>query len=509
MVEWGSPKVDQPVVVWPATWVLCKLVAWVAKLVWAAAVAVVGAVVVVALVAALAALGAPAAVAVVGVAVVAAVVAAVGVVAVAVPPAAVVAEDAQACAEAAAVVAVAAVAVAVVAVVAVAAVAVPLAAEDATAATPVAAADSVGVLAMAVAAAMLAPAALAAVRQILPTAAGPSQRNLVPVDQGFTGDWGKHVDQLVPLAEYHDGSANCQINVNSHVDTGFSVVFGLFIACWYFATRQIGLVCSEGADACRAPHFVAAIPTGSNRLLLCFLLKSKFKATERSTRGLPFRNFLKKDYFAGVSQEFAEAAAALEASLKFVPKVLNPHDGGGAKQPEFVDGAELARKLIASRCPEALSSFKVFTTVGGSAPSKEARPKDSTGSASSMDECIQQIAKEHRISARRVVLFTASKDLVRDGADESWTAIHVPNSAEGFRFDDVQLPSNSDSGLFQLPEVMLKQAHLGCLFVRICTKKASMIRRIIVKIIPCETCPAFEKRGAELAAAGLSSFQDS
>ena len=62
--------------------------------------------------------------------------------------------------------------------------------------------------------------------------------------------------------------------------------------------------------------------------------------------------------------------------------------------------------------------------------------------------------------------FQASKDLVRDGADESWTAIHVPNSAEGvvvylyavllcnwsrlgtgFRFDDVQLPSNSDSGL--------------------------------------------------------------
>ncbi|CAE7493698.1 sqd [Symbiodinium sp. CCMP2592] len=259
------------------------------------------------------------------------------------------------------------------------------------------------------------------------------------------------------------------------VDSMFSVLFGLGIACWYFdwfAVREQTRV--ERLTSWLRSREVAVVAFELDNVMCC---------RSRGEKGVTL--FQLEDYFAGVSQEFVEVAAALARRGFFMSAVVHgrPNEGGDrrdavqssrwwqsskeANQPELVDGAELARKLIASRCPEALSSFKVFTCVGGPLQSRpvslnRAGPSEEVGRVmSSVDDCIQYVAKEHRVSARRVVLFTASKELARDGADESWTAIHVPSSTEGFRFDDIQLPKDGESGWFELPEIIFnKVLHL-------------------------------------------------
>eukprot|EP00439_Symbiodinium_sp_Y106_P086216 s400_g31.t3 len=254
------------------------------------------------------------------------------------------------------------------------------------------------------------------------------------------------------------------------VDSMFSVLFGLGIACWYFdwfAVREQTRV--ERLTSWLRSREVAVVAFELDNVMCC---------RSRGEKGVTL--FQLEDYFAGVSQEFIEVAAALARRGFFMSAVVRcrPNEGGDhrdtvqssrwwqsskeANQPELVDGAELARKLIASRCPEALSSFKVFTCVGGPLQPvslKRPGPSEEVGRVmSSVDDCIQYIAKEHRVSARRVVLFTASQELARDGADESWTAIHVPSSTEGFRFDDIQLPNDGESGWFELPEIIFNKA---------------------------------------------------
>lgn len=273
---------------------------------------------------------------------------------------------------------------------------------------------------------------------------------------------------------HEDAKARGANSVSTHVvDSMFSVLFGLGIACWYFdwfAVREQTRV--ERLTSWLRSREVAVVAFELDNVMCC---------RSRGEKGVTL--FQLEDYFAGVSQEFVELAAALARRGFFMSAVVHgrPHEGGDrrdavqssrwwqsskeANQPELVDGAELARKLIASRCPEALSSFKVFTCVGGplrpqsrSVSFHRAGPSEEVGRVmSSVDDCIQYIAKEHRVSARRVVLFTASKELARDGADESWTAIHVPSSTEGFRFDDIQLPNDGESGWFELPEIIFNK----------------------------------------------------
>ncbi|CAJ1351937.1 unnamed protein product [Effrenium voratum] len=234
-------------------------------------------------------------------------------------------------------------------------------------------------------------------------------------------------------------------SVSSHVvDTGFSVVFGLCIACWYFdwfSARETTHL--ERFTAWLRARQVAVVAFELDHVMCC---------RPRGDRGISL--FELEEYCAGISPDFAEAAAALARRGFFLALVVRGCTPPAAparswwrkeeKQPEFVDGPELARKLVARMCPEALGSIKVITST--------AAPE------SSVEDCIQEITSVHRVPARRVVLFTASKDTEQDGQDNTWTGIHVPNPKEGFRYEDLQLPAAADEeGWFELPMTLLKQ----------------------------------------------------
>eukprot|EP00434_Breviolum_minutum_P039487 symbB.v1.2.035068.t1/scaffold4646.1/size36968/3 len=250
------------------------------------------------------------------------------------------------------------------------------------------------------------------------------------------------------------------------VDSGFSVIVGLCIACWYFdwfsvqeitgverlsrwlKTREIAVVVFELDDVMCSRHGASH---GANQL-------GSPRSTCRRSRGdRGVSLFQLEDYFAGISQDFAEVAPALARrgySLAVVVRGFSTGEAGEVKssssrwwrkeeakqaKPEFVDGPELVRKLIARRCPDALPSFKVIMTT-------DDRSK-ADGSS-----------KEYRVPARRLVLFSASKACEQDGLDKTWTGIHVPNPKEGFRHEDYALPRSLDEGYLTVTRAWLDQA---------------------------------------------------
>ncbi|CAK9051999.1 unnamed protein product [Durusdinium trenchii] len=182
------------------------------------------------------------------------------------------------------------------------------------------------------------------------------------------------------------------------VDTGFSVVFGLCIACWYFdwfsAWETTPL---ERLAAWLRERHVAVVAFELDGVICC---------RSRGKQGVSL--FQLEDYFGGVSQDFAELAPALARRsypMAVVIRGASAAEEGRTfgwrqkevKAPEFVDGPELARKLLVSRCPGAADNFKIFVTD----------VESSKDTWQSTDECIQRIAKEHRVPARQVVIFTA------------------------------------------------------------------------------------------------------
>ncbi|CAK9052001.1 unnamed protein product [Durusdinium trenchii] len=226
------------------------------------------------------------------------------------------------------------------------------------------------------------------------------------------------------------------------VDTGFSVVFGLCIACWYFdwfsAWETTPL---ERLAAWLRERHVAVVAFELDGVICC---------RSRGKQGVSL--FQLEDYFGGVSQDFAELAPALARRsypMAVVIRGASAAEEGRTfgwrqkevKAPEFVDGPELARKLLVSRCPGAADNFKIFVTD----------VESSKDTWQSTDECIQRIAKEHRVPARQVVIFTASRACEQDGGNEEWTGIRVPNAKEGFRYSDLQLPSMEEEGPLSLP----------------------------------------------------------
>jgi len=251
-------------------------------------------------------------------------------------------------------------------------------------------------------------------------------------------------------------------SVSTHtVDTMFSVVFGIGVACWYFDWFGV----REETPVQRLTTWLRSRQVA----VVAFELDSVMCCRTRGREGVSA--FELEEYFAGVSQDFVEIAAALSRRGFFMSVVVRNVNGtrnepaprksswwrseSKAQKSELVDGTELARKLIASRCPEALSSFKVFTVAKDASASQATKPHQAL---SSVDECIQQIAIEHRIPAQRIVLFTASPELARDGADESWTGVYVPDSKEGFRFQDLELHVARDAGWLDFLEILRKQA---------------------------------------------------
>lgn len=238
------------------------------------------------------------------------------------------------------------------------------------------------------------------------------------------------------------------------VDTGFSVIVGLCIACWYFDWFSIRKTTGvERLSRWLRTREIAVVVFELDDVMCC---------RSRGDRGVSL--FQLEDYFAGISQDFAEVAPALARrgySLAVVIRGFHPANREEKSSPsrwwrkevreevkdEYVDGPELARKLIARRCPDAVPSFQAISTT-----------QDRKVDGSSLEEAMQQIAKEYRVPARRMVLFTASKAFEQDGQDKTWTGIHVPNPKEGFRHDDYQLPTSLDEGYLTLLPAVLEQA---------------------------------------------------
>ncbi|CAL1161707.1 unnamed protein product [Cladocopium goreaui] len=219
----------------------------------------------------------------------------------------------------------------------------------------------------------------------------------------------------------------------------------------WLRAREIAVVGSSGVQS-----------LWRSSCVVVFELDDVMCCRSRGDRGVSL--FQLEDYFAGISQDFAEVAPALARRGYFLAVVIrgfHPANREEKSSPsrwwrkevaeeakdEFVDGPELARKLIARRCPDALPSFQAISTT-----------QDRKVDGSSLEDAMQQIAKEYRVPARRMVLFTASNAFEQDGQDKTWTGIHVPNPKEGFRHDDYQLPTSLDEGYLTLLPAVLEQA---------------------------------------------------
>ena len=240
------------------------------------------------------------------------------------------------------------------------------------------------------------------------------------------------------------------------VDSGFSVIVGLCIACWYFDWFSV----QEITGVERLSRWLKTREIA----VVVFELDDVMCSRSRGDRGVSL--FQLEDYFAGISQDFAEVAPALARrgySLAGVVRGFSTGEAGEVKssssrwwrkeeakqaKPEFVDGPELVRKLIARRCPDALPSFKVIMTTDDR----------SKADGSSLEDTMLQIAQEYRVPARRLVLFSASKACEQDGLDKTWTGIHVPNPKEGFRHEDYALPRSLDEGYLTVTRAWLDQA---------------------------------------------------
>eukprot|EP00931_Biecheleriopsis_adriatica_P104126 TRINITY_DN78860_c0_g1_i1.p1 TRINITY_DN78860_c0_g1~~TRINITY_DN78860_c0_g1_i1.p1 ORF type:complete len:350 (+),score=80.81 TRINITY_DN78860_c0_g1_i1:61-1050(+) len=249
------------------------------------------------------------------------------------------------------------------------------------------------------------------------------------------------------------------------VDSLFSAIFGLGIACWYF--DWFG-----GAKFSESENLIAWLQA-KDVAVVVFELDHVMCCKPRGDKGVS--TFELEDYLEGISQDFVEAANALARRGFHLAVVVQDRPGSRGSGPDDAtserrsswwgsgktkqalqlerwDGAELARKLVASRCPEALSSFKVYlpesTAVSGQEPKQGTKPKAkaaaSLGARGTTEEYMRQIARHHYVPVRRVLLFTALRENLRDSdLEDDWISILVPNAREGFHFPDLKLPEVS------------------------------------------------------------------
>eukprot|EP00930_Biecheleria_cincta_P099849 TRINITY_DN91461_c0_g1_i1.p1 TRINITY_DN91461_c0_g1~~TRINITY_DN91461_c0_g1_i1.p1 ORF type:complete len:356 (-),score=46.88 TRINITY_DN91461_c0_g1_i1:48-1022(-) len=249
------------------------------------------------------------------------------------------------------------------------------------------------------------------------------------------------------------------------VDTVFSWCFGVCLAAWYFEWFNNPLLEPKLE---RLARWLREQDTA----VVVFELDHVMCTRSRGKRGVT--SFELEDYLEGVSQEFIEAATSLSRrgfhlavlvhqGPEEASSVPNRESGGHSSSwwgrsrtpepsKEVFSGTELARKLIASRCPDALHSFRAIQAV---APADEApgRPAQALPkSANSTKIGMQRIAEEYHVPAHRMVLFTSHRESQQDSHGVSFKGILVQNKSEGFQFDDAveAMQVQKESNLWRL-----------------------------------------------------------
>ncbi|CAE8619675.1 unnamed protein product [Polarella glacialis] len=230
------------------------------------------------------------------------------------------------------------------------------------------------------------------------------------------------------------------------IDSVFSVFFGGCLAAWYFGIFDTTKLRSKG------DRLAAWLRSRDISVVVFELDRVMCTGKPRSAEGLPQHEL--EDYLSCVSQEFLEAAAGLH-SRGFLLAAIAEAPGAPAEPEEpparfswfwgarrhplapqelRISGTELARRVISSRCPTALTSFKAIMgsndslsapLAGAALKSPKAPLRGSESGGGSSDQRIRQIAAFYNVNVKKVVLFTASEENVRDG--DSWIGVLIPD----------------------------------------------------------------------------------
>lgn len=221
-------------------------------------------------------------------------------------------------------------------------------------------------------------------------------------------------------------------SIDTHlVDGLFSVAFGTLVGAWYFGWLE--------GKASPVEQLVGRLRAREISVVVFELDHVMCGCDSRD--GVLSHEV--EDYFQRVSQDFAEAAAGLArrgfrlAAIADGQPPLRASSSRGLKAEHLLWGPDLARTLIAARCPDALPRFKIIVGKEG--------PEDC-----SRDHQMRKIAEFYGVPVQKLVLFTACKENFRKDVD-GWTGVLVRNSREGFCMNDCQeLEEPSQLGLSNL-----------------------------------------------------------
>lgn len=210
------------------------------------------------------------------------------------------------------------------------------------------------------------------------------------------------------------------------VDGLFAIGFGIVIGGWW-----AGWFKSKTSEV---EQMVAGLR--SNNITVLVFELDHVMCGKSSGDGMPPN--LVDDYLESVSHEFVEAVDVLHRrGFNFAvaiqtdrpvggpPMTLSKHGGRGP--PQMVRGVELARTLLASRCPQALPSFKVFVE-------DPRAPSSGPSEVSSRDRQMYKIAEFYGVPMQELMLFCTSEQ--DTAGKKEWKAALIQDPRAGFRYSD-------------------------------------------------------------------------
>merc|ERR1712187_695672 len=120
----------------------------------------------------------------------------------------------------------------------------------------------------------------------------------------------------------------------------------------------------------------------------------------------------------------------------------------GRSTMPHLGGPDLAKALLARRCPEALPHFKI---VVGFDPALHGNRPEEAGKT----HHVHQIAKFYGVPYREIAVFDISEAVLTNG--EGWLGVLVRDPKEGFRFEDVPKSPSPPEKLFEYVSKLLQK----------------------------------------------------